>query len=133
MDWFLLLAVVLLGIHAPILAYFIATEGWAKEVARTNPLPDWMVGWATRNRTRVSRFIIGSMATIAAAACLVATADDQAGAWRLGVAGFALGFNLVSFVVERAGIRAQRRLVTEMKARIDQTRLERSGLEPASV
>lgn len=134
MGWFLVLAVApLLVFHAIVAAHLIITERWAKEVARARGLADWMVGSATRNKTRASRFILGGVATVAAAAWLGATADDQAGAWRLGAAGFAVGFNLVAIVVECAGVVAQRRLVAEIKARVGRTPTERQGFEPVSV
>lgn len=132
----LLTVVALLGVHSIVYTYFIATVKWAKEVARAYQLPDWMVGQANRNKKRVFRFIMGSMAAVAATAWLGAAADTRGGwhgAWHLGVAFFTLGFNLVSFAVEYAGIVAHHRLLIELKARADQMRLERYGPEAVSV
>jgi len=132
----LLTVVALLGVHSIVYTYFIATVRWAKEVARAYQLPDWMVGQANRNKKRVFRFIMGSMTAVAVTAWLGAAADTQGGwygAWHLGFAFFALGFNLVSFVVEYAGIVAHHRLLAELKARADQMRLERYGPEAVSV
>jgi len=132
----LLTIVALLGVHSIVYTYFMATVKWAKEVAKVYQLPDWMVGQATRNKKRVFRFIMGSIAAVAATAWLGAAVDTRGGGygvWHLGVAFATLGFNLVSFVVEYAGIVAHHRLLAEVKARADQMRLERYGPEAVSV
>lgn len=132
----LLTIVALLGVHSIVYTYFIATVKWTKEVAKAYQLPDWMVGQATRNKKRVFRFIMGSITAVAATAWLGAAVDTRSaayGPWHLGVAFAALGFNLVSFVVEYAAIVAHHRLLAEVKAQADRMRLERYGPEPVSV
>jgi hypothetical protein len=71
-----------------------------------------------------------SMTVIAAAAWLGAAVDTRGSAyalWHLGVAAFALAFNLGAFVVEYVVIVGHVRLLTELKDRADRLRAERYG------
>ena len=107
----LVTVVTLLGIHSIVYTYFVATGKWAKEVVRVYELPDWINAQATKNKRRAFRFVMWSMTVIAAAAWLGAAVDTRGSAyalWHLGVAAFAVAFNLGAFVVEYAVIVAPR-------------------------
>ncbi len=122
--------VTLLGIHSIVYTYFIATGKWAKEVVHSYQLPDWINVHATKNKRRASRFVMGAMTAIAAAAWLGGAVDTRGSGyaiWHLGAAAFALAFNLASFAVEYVVIVAQVRLLAEVKARADEMRAARYG------
>jgi hypothetical protein len=126
--------VALLGIHSIVYTYFVATGKWAKEVVEAYQLPNWISTQATKNKRRAFRFIMGSMTTIAIAAWLGAAADTRGTSyaiWHLGSAALALGYNLVSFIVEYAVIVSHVRLLTELKDRADRLREERYGPQMA--
>lgn len=116
-GWFLVLTAAFFGAHLVVLAYFIASKRWVERNARERGLPDWMIGRSARNGGRVVRFVAGGAASVAVAAGLGAMARGSA--WWPGVAGFAVGFNLVALVVEGAAIVAERRLFAEMRAQVD--------------
>jgi hypothetical protein len=130
----LVTVVALLGVHSIVYTYLVATGKWAKEVVHVYQLPDWISAQATRNKRRAVRFIMGSMAVIAAAAWLGAAADTRGSAysiWHLGCAALAVAFNFGSFAVEYAVIVAHVRLLTELKDRADRLREARYGAESA--
>jgi hypothetical protein len=130
----LVTVVALLGIHSIVYTYFVATGKWAKEVVIAYQLPDWIGTQATKNKRRAFRFIMGSMTAIAVAAWMGAAVDTRGSAysiWHLGTAAFALGYNLVSFVVEYTVIVAHVRLLAELKDRADRLREERYGPQSA--
>ncbi|MDG3005478.1 hypothetical protein [Paludisphaera mucosa] len=125
--------VLVLGIHSIVYTYFMATVKWAKEVSRVYGLPDWLVAQASRNKGRASRFIMGAVAAVAAAAWLGAAADTRGGrygSWHLAAAGFALGFNAVAFVIEYAGVVSHHRLLAEMKNQADRMRKDHREPRP---
>ncbi len=128
--------IVVLGIHSIVYTYFMATVRWAKEVSRAYALPDWLVGQARRNKGRASRFIMGGVATVAAAAWLGAAVDTRGGdyaPWHLAAGSFALGFNAVAFFIEYAGVVSHHRLLAEMKSQADRVRSpDRCGPTTAS-
>ncbi len=130
----LVTVVALLGIHSIVYTYFVATGKWAKEVVAAYQMPDWISTQATKNKRRAFRFIMGSMTTIAIAAWLGAAADTRGSSytlWHLGLAAFALAYNLGSFFVEYAVIVAHVRLLNELKDRADRLREERYGTKMA--
>jgi hypothetical protein len=130
---FSLAAVVgVLGVHSIVYTYFVATGRWAKEVVTVYGLPEWFTTQAAKNKRRAFRFVMWSMTAIAVAAWLGAAADTRGPAyslWHLGFAALALGFNLGSFVVEYAIIRAHVRLLHELKQEADRLREARYGRE----
>lgn len=126
----LVTVIAVLGIHSIVYVYLTATVHRAKEVSRTYGLPDWIIGQAGRNKGRADRFIMGGVATVAAAAWLGVVVDSRGGScapWHLATASFALGFNAVAFLIEYAGVVSHRRLLAEMKAHADLARLARGG------
>lgn len=127
--------IAVLGIHSIVYTYFMATVRWAKEVSRAYGLPDWLVGQARRNKGRASRFILGGVATVAAAAWLGAAVDTRGGVyrpWHLAAASFALGFNAVAFLIEYVGVVAHHRLLAELKAQADRARSAGRGASSAA-
>jgi hypothetical protein len=126
--------VIVLGIHSIVYTYFLATIKWAKEVVRVYQLPEWITAAANKNKRRAFRFIMWSMALVAAAAWTGGAADTRGAAyaiWHLAAAALALGFNLGTFLVEYAVIVAHVRLLTELKSRADRMREARYRPEAA--
>ncbi len=127
----LLTTMTTLAVHSIAYTYFLATGKWAKEVVRVYDLPDWINDQAKKNKKKAFRFEFWSMTLIAIAAWSGAASDTQGlnPLWHLGIAAFAIAFNLGAFAVEYAVIVAQARLLLEVKARADQLREARYGSE----
>jgi hypothetical protein len=105
-----------LGTHATVSAYFLATGRRVEEVARVDRLPDWYVAQSRRNARRPLPCVAGGVTTIAIAAGLGVAAEAHGAAyaaWHLGAATMALAFNLGSFAVEYAAMVGHARLVRE--------------------
>ena len=118
-------SIAILGIHSIVYTYFIATTRWTREVARIRGLPERFVAHARRNKVRASRFVLGGVAAVAGAAWLGAAADTRGGGyapWHLAASSFAVGFNVVAFVIEYAGVVAHHRLLAEVKLRAEGVR-----------
>jgi hypothetical protein len=120
-----------LAVHSIVYTYFLATGKWAKEVVRVYRLPDWINDQAKKNKRKAFRFEFWGMTLVAVTAWLGAGADTQGlnPLWHLGVAAFALAFNLGAFVVEYAVIVQQARLLLEVKSQADRLREARYGPE----
>src|SRR6478752_7305246 len=131
----LLTTMTTLAVHSIAYTYFLATGKWAKEVVRVYQLPEWINHQAKKNKRKAFRFEFWSMTLIAVTAWVGAASDtrDLHPLWHLGAASATLAFNLGAFAVEYAVIVAQARLLLEVKARADELREARRGLEPAAV
>lgn len=112
-------AVVVAGVHAIAWIRFSSAVRQASKAARLHELPDWLPAQAERVRGRASRFILGG-ALVAVAAGLLAFRSDSLGS--LAAASFAVGFNVVVFLVEYAGFVSLRRILAEIRARADRPR-----------
>lgn len=123
-----------LAVHSVAYTYFLATGKWAKEVVRVYGLPEWINDQAKRNKRKAFRFEFWGMSLVAVTAWLGAAADTQGlnPLWHLGVAAFALAFNLGAFAVEYAVIVAHARLLLEVKDQADRMRAARYGPEAVS-
>jgi hypothetical protein len=126
--------IAVMGIHSLIYTYFIATVRWVKEVSLAYDLSDWLLGQARRNKGRASRFIMGGVVAVAAAAWTGAAVDTRGAAfapWHLAAASFALGFNAVAFFIEYAGVVAHQRLLAELNVQADRVRASRRDESPS--
>lgn len=114
-------AIVATGVHLVVLAYLQATTWMVGELSRASAPPDRFLALAKRNRARTGRFIRWGLATIVVAVVVVWTGagGDALAPWRLGVAAFALGFNVVASLIETVGVVAQRRLLAELGSRLE--------------
>lgn len=131
----LITVIAVMGIHSLIYTYFIATVRWVKEVSLAYDLPDWLLGQARRNKGRASRFIVGGVAALAAAAWTGAALDTRGpvfAPWHLVAASFALGFNGVAFLIEYAGVVAHQRLLAELNVQADRVRASRHEASPTN-
>ena len=125
-------SVLTLMVHSIVFTYFLGTGKWVREVARVYRLPDWVEAQAVRNKRRAFPFEMWSMILICGTAWLGAASDTRAfdSTWHLGLAAFALAFNLGAYVVEYASIVAQARLLLEVKDQADRLR---AGQKPAGL
>ena len=112
-------AVVVVGFHAIVWIRFSSAIGQARRAARLQALPDWLPAQAERIRGRAAWFILGG-ALVAVVAVLLALGTDSL--WSLAAASFAVGFNVVAFLVEYAGFVSLRRILAEIRARADRPR-----------
>jgi len=127
----LLATMATLAVHSIAYTYFLATGKWAQEVVRVYQLPGWINDQAKKNKRKAFRFEFWGMSLVAVTAWLGAGADTRGlnPLWHLGVAAFALAFNLGAFVVIYAVIVRQARLLLEVKAQADRLREARYGPE----
>jgi hypothetical protein len=131
----LLATMTTLLVHSIVFTYFLGTGRWVKEVVQVYRLPDWVHAQAMKNKRKAFPFEFGSMALIGGTAWLGAGSDARQwpSAWHLGLAAFALAFNLGAFVAEYATIVAQARLLLEVKDQADRLRLaQMARVGPAS-
>jgi hypothetical protein len=121
----LLATLTTLLVHSIVFTYFLGTGKWVNEVVRVYRLPDWLSAQALKNKRKAFPFELLSMALIGGTAWLGAGTDARQwpSAWHLGLAAFALAFNLGAFVAEYAAIVAQARLLLEVKDQADRLRL----------
>lgn len=123
----LLATLTTLLVHSIVFTYFLGTGKWVEEVARVYRLPVWVAAHARKNKRQAFPFEIGSMAFIGATTWLGAGTDAKQwpSSWHLGLAAFALAFNLGAFVAEYVAIVAQARLLLVVKDQADRLRLAR--------
>ncbi len=116
--------VVVLGTHATVIAYFLATchrveaAARAEATATVDRLPDWYLAQSRRNARRPLPCIVGGATAITIAAGLGVAAESPGAAWsawHLGAATLAVAFNLGSFAVEYAAMVGQARLLGDLE------------------
>lgn len=113
-----------LAVHSIAYTYFLATGKWAAEVVRVYGLPEWINQQAKKNKRKAFRIEFRAMTLVAVTAWLGAAADTQGvhPLWHLGVAAFALAYNIGAFAVEYTIIVTHARLLTEVKTQADRLR-----------
>ncbi|MBX6315978.1 MAG: hypothetical protein IRY99_24155 [Isosphaeraceae bacterium] len=121
----LLTTMTTLLVHSIVFTYLLGTGRWVKEVVHVYKLPNWVYAQAVKNKRKAFPFEFWGMALVGLTAWLGAAADTRKGfdpAWHLGLAALTLAFNLGAFVAEYATIKAQARLLLEVKDQADRLR-----------